>query len=112
MRSPSVQLRVNPLGELEIISTHDQVLGGPSGPGLPGRARFPADAAYATHIQSLARSVGEVLHGKGVLGRFGVDFVRCRSAGGWQHYAIEINLRKGGTTHPFQMLQFLTRRPL
>ena len=26
----------------------------------------------------------------------------------WQHYAIEINLRKGGTTHPFLMLQFLT----
>ena len=28
---------------------------------------------------------------------------------GWQHYAIEINLRKGGTTHTFQMLQFLTQ---
>ena len=28
--------------------------------------------------------------------------------GGWRHYAIEINLRKGGTTHPFLMLQFLT----
>jgi hypothetical protein len=26
----------------------------------------------------------------------------------WRHVAIEINLRKGGTTHPFQMLQFLT----
>ncbi|MBD0275598.1 MAG: carboxylate-amine ligase, partial [Acetobacteraceae bacterium] len=26
----------------------------------------------------------------------------------WRHLAIEINLRKGGTTHPFQMLEFLT----
>ena len=26
----------------------------------------------------------------------------------WRHVAIEINLRKGGTTHPFLMLQFLT----
>jgi hypothetical protein len=26
----------------------------------------------------------------------------------WEHYAIEINLRKGGTTHPYMMLQFLT----
>jgi hypothetical protein len=25
-----------------------------------------------------------------------------------KHYAIEINLRKGGTTHPYLMLQFLT----
>jgi hypothetical protein len=27
----------------------------------------------------------------------------------WRHCAIEINLRKGGTTHTFQMLQFLTQ---
>jgi hypothetical protein len=27
---------------------------------------------------------------------------------GWKHYPIEINLRKGGTTHPFIMLQYLT----
>ncbi|MET0641977.1 MAG: peptide ligase PGM1-related protein, partial [Jiangellaceae bacterium] len=28
--------------------------------------------------------------------------------GTWTPYAIEINLRKGGTTHPFLTLQFLT----
>ena len=26
----------------------------------------------------------------------------------WKHYALEVNLRKGGTTHPYLMLQFLT----
>ena len=32
-----------------------------------------------------------------------------RGAGGeWASYAIELNLRKGGTTHPFLTLQFLT----
>ena len=31
-----------------------------------------------------------------------------REETGWAHYAIEVNLRKGGTTHPFLMLQFLT----
>jgi len=29
--SPSVQLRASPLGGCEVLSTHDQVLGGPSG---------------------------------------------------------------------------------
>ena len=29
--SPSVQLRVTPLGEVQVLSTHDQVLGGPTG---------------------------------------------------------------------------------
>jgi hypothetical protein len=37
-----------------------------------------------------------------------VDFVSRRAPGGWEHAAIEINLRKGGTTHPYLMLQFLT----
>ena len=45
-----------------------------------------------------------------MLGRFALDFVVVREdeRGEWQPYAIEINLRKGGTTHPFLTLQFLT----
>ncbi len=44
-----------------------------------------------------------------MIGRFAIDFVAVRSAdGGWEPYAIELNLRKGGTTHPFLTLQFLT----
>ena len=34
--------------------------------------------------------------------------VKRDAAGGWSAYAIELNLRKGGTTHPFLTLQFLT----
>jgi hypothetical protein len=38
-----------------------------------------------------------------------VDFVVVQDEGGaWTPYAIELNLRKGGTTHPFLTLQFLT----
>jgi hypothetical protein len=43
-----------------------------------------------------------------VLGRFAVDFLAARTAHGWRPYAIELNLRKGGTTHPYLTLQFLT----
>ena len=43
-----------------------------------------------------------------MIGRFAVDFVTVRKNGGWEPYAIELNLRKGGTTHPFLTLQFLT----
>jgi hypothetical protein len=107
-RSPSVQMRITPLGDLETISTHDQILGGPSGQ-IFQACTFPADSAYAREIQALAARVGEVLLAKGVLGRFGVDFVSVPQDGGWRHRAIEINLRKGGTTHTFQMLQFLTQ---
>ena len=43
-----------------------------------------------------------------LLGRFAVDFVVAREGDEWRTSALEINLRKGGTTHPFLTLQFLT----
>jgi hypothetical protein len=107
-RSPSAQLRITPLGEVEALSTHDQMLGGPSGQMYLG-CRFPANAEYAPAIMREATKVGRRLKAEGVLGRFAIDFVTVRNTrGGWDVYAIEINLRKGGTTHPFLTLQFLT----
>jgi hypothetical protein len=106
-RSPSVQLRVTPLGSVELLSTHDQLLGGPSGQSYLGCV-FPADSGYAALITREAAKIGKRLAKEGVLGRFALDFVVVRSNGKWEPYAIEINLRKGGTTHPFLTLQFLT----
>jgi len=107
-RSPSVQLRVTPLGKVELLSTHDQLLGGPTGQSYLGCV-FPADTAYAPLITREAAKVGRRLAKEGVIGRFALDFVVVRAKDGtWQPYAIEINLRKGGTTHPFLTLQFLT----
>jgi hypothetical protein len=107
-RSPSAQLRVTPLGQVERLSTHDQVLGGASGQTYLG-CRFPADPAYAAAIMRDAAKVGARLAREGVVGRFAIDFVAVLGEdGSWDAYAIEINLRKGGTTHPFLTLQFLT----
>jgi hypothetical protein len=107
-RSPSVQLRVTPPGNIELLSTHDQLLGGPTGQSYYG-CRFPADAAYAAAITEEAAKVGARLAAEGVLGRFAIDFVTVRDRGGpWRNYAVELNLRKGATTHPFLSLQFLT----
>jgi hypothetical protein len=106
-RSPSVQLRITPLGAVELLSTHDQLLGGPSGQTFMG-CRFPADSGYAPQITAEAAKIGDRLAAEGVLGRFALDFVTVKKNGGWHPYAIELNLRKGGTTHPFLTLQFLT----
>jgi hypothetical protein len=107
IRSPSAQFRVDPLGQLEPISTHDQVLGGDSGQVFLG-ARFPADECYRLDIQERGLMAARALAAKGVLGRFAIDFLSVKHGDGWRHFAIEINLRKGGTTHPFMMLEFLT----
>jgi hypothetical protein len=107
-KSPSVQLRITPLGDVELLSTHDQLLGGASGQTYLG-AVFPANPEYAPAITREAAKIGRRLAREGVIGRFALDFVAVRNdAGEWEVHAIEINLRKGGTTHPFLTLQFLT----
>ncbi len=106
--SPSVQMRISPLGVVQILSTHDQMLGGPSGQSYLG-AVFPADPAYSRLITSEAAKIGDRFVREGIVGRFALDFlVVKRDDGQWQPFAIEVNLRKGGTTHPFLTLQYLT----
>lgn len=106
--SPSVQCVINPNGQIEVVSTHDQLLGGDDGQVFIG-AIFPADTAYNISLAAEGQKIAQTLVGKGALGRFAIDFISIKQPDEtWVHYAIEINLRKGGTTHPFLMLQFLT----
>jgi hypothetical protein len=107
LASPSAQLRVNPRGQVILVATHDQILGGPLGQTYLG-CRFPASPAYRGAIQAAGLRVGQALAAKGVVSRFGVDFVARQQGRGWDVRAVEINLRMGATTHPFLALRFLT----
>ena len=92
---------------VELLSTHDQLLGGPSGQSYLGCV-FPADPAYAARSPRDAAKVGDGWP----RGRPGAVRDRLRRRPDDRRhgtpYAIELNLRKGGTTHPFLTLQFLT----
>jgi hypothetical protein len=107
--SPSTQMRISPTGEVLPISTHDQLLGGPSGQVFLGCV-FPADTSYRMRMQEEALKIGKVLASHGVVSRFGVDFLVWRHDPGaeWKMAALEINLRMGGTSHPFFMARFVT----
>lgn len=105
--SPSVQCRIDPSGGHQIVSSHDQVLGGRTGQVFLG-CTFPAHPEYRNEIHEAADRVAADLAEAGVIGRFSVDFVSVREPEGWKHYALEMNLRKGGTTLPYLMLKFLT----
>jgi hypothetical protein len=107
--SPSAQVRVSPSGEVTLISTHDQILGGPNGQVFLGSS-FPAHEDYRMQVQETAHTIGTVLASYGVVSRFGIDFLVWRQTPSdrWRVSALEINLRMGGTTHPYLALQFLT----
>jgi hypothetical protein len=106
--SPSAQVDIRPSGEIVVLATHEQVLGGDGGQVYLG-CRFPADPAYAPELAEHAAKVGAALAAQGAIGRFSVDFVTAIAPGAdsWDVYAIEVNLRKGGTTHPYSALRNL-----
>ena len=103
--SPSVQMRIAPSGAVEVVSTHDQILGGPENQVYLG-CRFPASEDYRLVIQEQAVWVAEVLAAEGVMGSFGIDFIVPPDG---EVYLSEINLRMGGTTHPFWMARLATQ---
>jgi hypothetical protein len=101
--SPSGQGYIGPMGTLRALSTHDQLLGGADGQVFEG-STFPAAMRYRRRVQDDMMRVGEVLQARGARGRFAVDFVEA----GERLCAIEINLRKGGTTHPMLTMAVIT----
>lgn len=108
--SPSVQGKVHDDGTVEIISTHEQLLGGEDGQVFLG-AKFPADESYRAKLHEYGEMVGKGLAEKGALGRFAVDFmaVKEKPDDEWDVRAIEINLREGGTTHIWETTRMLTQ---
>ncbi|MFN2593865.1 MAG: peptide ligase PGM1-related protein [Actinomycetota bacterium] len=106
VHSPSAQMRIVPHGDIEIVSTHDQILGGPDDQVYLG-CRFPARDEYRLPIQEHAVKIASELAEHGVIGTFGMDFL-VTAAPESKVYLSEINLRMGGTTHPYLMTHLAT----
>ena len=112
LTSPSVQGTIHPghrggRATVEVLSTHEQVLGGASGQTYLG-CRFPCDPAYRLELMDYGQRLGEALAAAGALERYAVDFIARRFGERWDLQAIEVNLRQGGTTHPYLALSAIT----
>ena len=72
--------------------------------------RFPADFGYARAITREAAKIGAAARRRRACSAASrsTSSSCADAAARWTPYAIELNLRKGGTTHPFLTLQFLT----
>ena len=112
LRSPSVQGTIHPgpsgaAGKVEMLSSHEQQLGGPNGQTYLG-CSFPAAEPYRLALMRHGQAVGEALAAEGALERYAVDFIARRFGDRWDLQAIEVNLRQGGTTHPYMALSAIT----
>ncbi|MBQ7501284.1 carboxylate-amine ligase [bacterium] len=120
--SPTMQVFINPMGEITIDSTHEQILGGSSALEFIG-CSLPAKACYVGALHRMGMVIAEELAKHGAVGPVSIDFLAvpknapgiggliegdCGYEGDWAVCAIEINLRRGGTTHPLHTTMFLT----
>ncbi|MFI6811502.1 peptide ligase PGM1-related protein [Nonomuraea sp. NPDC050328] len=94
---PSALARITPGGDYTVVATHDQVLDGHVYQGCT----FPARPEYRAQVAGSARKISRVLAERGVVGLFGMDFFAMKTDAGYAALLCEINLRIGGTTHPF-----------
>jgi hypothetical protein len=101
LQSPSCQGLIDE-DQVVILSTHDQILSGLDHQIYSG-CLFPASILYRLAIQVMTEKIGQTLYLQGVKGFFGVDYILSDS----QIYAIEINLRVTGTTHPMLTMRYL-----
>lgn len=106
LASPSVQLFISPDGDTSVVSTQDQIMGGPTGQACVGCAG-PASIRYRHTITRHAVTIGDALRKKGVWGFVGVDFLAEPTECGSRVYLGEINLRMGATTPPNLLLRLL-----
>ncbi|WP_327087542.1 peptide ligase PGM1-related protein [Nonomuraea sp. NBC_01738] len=97
---PSALARITPGGHSDVVATHDQVLGGPNADVYQG-CTFPARTEYRAEVGESAARIAAILADRGVVGLFGMDFFAMKTDAGYAALLCEINLRIGGTTHPF-----------
>lgn len=101
--SPSAQVMVTPDG-VELISTHRQILDSFGQKFIGGE--YPCDQSYVEKISEMALLIGKKLKKFKVYGVSSVDFLLSRINGKVECFVIELNIRKGGTTHPFMLSNF------
>ncbi|MEU6996933.1 peptide ligase PGM1-related protein [Nonomuraea sp. NPDC046570] len=97
---PSALAHISPGGKADVVATHDQVLGGGNSDVYQG-CTFPAAPEYRAEVGVSAARIARVLADRGVVGLFGMDFFALKTDAGYRALLCEINLRIGGTTHPF-----------
>jgi len=104
--SPSCQGKIYPNGRVEILSTHEQILNELGNCYLG--SEFPCRSDYRNQIQIYAMRVGKAMAKKGLIGYFSIDYLMTENQSENKIWAIEINIRQGGTTHPYKTAKLLT----
>ena len=103
--SPSVNLLVEPDGNVSVKSAHEQIF---STPFTFVGAAFPQTAVPFAALREASLAIGRACHERGVIGHVGVDFVSFIDATGQLRlWAVDLNARLTHTAVTFNFFDFL-----
>ena len=104
---PSVKMEILSDGVIRNLATHDQLLKDMTYSG----SIFPADPSYRSELIKLGQKISTHIAKLGVFGIASVDFLATKNSPNdtWKFWGIEINARKGATTHSIFWSKWLTK---
>jgi len=106
--SPSANVFIAPNGELELLSTQEQLFGVPF---VCAATLCPMTSLPAGAVRAAALAIGKVCHSKGIIGHVGIDFVvfvddNSKSLRLW---AVDLNICMSSSLCGFKLFSFLTK---
>ncbi|CEP03785.1 hypothetical protein PBRA_003392 [Plasmodiophora brassicae] len=104
--SPSVNLFIEPDGNITVLSTHDQLF---SRPYVHVGSVFPQSSCNPATLRQTALQVAAVCSARGVLGFVGIDFIVAVNDSTKQHVllAVDLNLHVTTTQLTFWLFDYL-----
>ena len=103
--SPSANVFIDPLGNISIQSTHEQIffkeftfIG----------ATFPQSSVPHLPLAQAILAIAKKCYEKGIIGYFGIDFVALRQEGLLRIWAVDLNLHLTKTQLTFQFFDLLS----
>lgn len=105
----SVQVRIDLDGTVDVIGTHEELMGGANAQVYFG-CRFPASSRLTAALGEMGQKLGAWMASQGVVGRFTANFLATPKDGERLDalYGVDVHLRKGNTTLPLRTLQLLS----
>ena len=103
--SPSANVYIDPLGNIEILSTHEQIFAKDFT--FVG-ASFPQSSVPHLPLAKATMAIAKRCYEEGIIGYFGIDFVALRQEGFLRLWAVDLNLHTTKTQLTFQFFDFVS----
>ncbi|QDZ24727.1 IQ domain-containing protein [Chloropicon primus] len=103
--SPSANVFIDPLGNVSIQSTHEQIFAQDFT--FVG-ASFPQSSVPHLPLAQATIAIAKKCYEKGIVGYFGIDFVALRQEGFLKIWAVDLNLHMTKTQLSFQFFDLLS----